>query len=153
MLFLIVFLSIISPIQLDHTPKCDDQFSNFPPKGYTLVYKVSSLHAIDATLGSTLTKQLILIDTGIYRERVLVPKTKKNLVMQASSSNGAFESFSVALFGGKLQAVALRVVGEKAAFYGCGFYGNQDTFLDQEERHYFIDCFIEVIYGLQSYVI
>ncbi|EOA12064.1 hypothetical protein CARUB_v10007965mg [Capsella rubella] len=188
MLFLIVFLSIIAPTQLDRTPKCDAEFLNFPTKGYTLVYKVSSLHgcgrftriqnAIDASLGSTLTKQLILIDHGIYRERVIVPKNKKNLVMQgmglsrtsiewnntASSSNGTYESFSVALYGDlftaknisfkntspapnpgavREQAVALKVVGDKTAFYGCGFFGNQDTLLDQEGRHYFKDCFIE----------
>jgi len=41
------------------------------------------------------------------------------------------------------QAVALKVVGDKAAFYGCGFYGNQETLLDQEGRHFFKGCFIE----------
>jgi len=30
------------------------------------------------------------------------------------------------------QAVSLKVVGDKAAFYGCGLYGKQDTLLDQE---------------------
>lgn len=41
------------------------------------------------------------------------------------------------------QAVALAVVGDKAAFYGCGFYGNQDTLLDQQGRHFYKECFIE----------
>ncbi|XP_010422119.1 PREDICTED: putative pectinesterase 14 [Camelina sativa] len=168
------------------SPKCA-KFSKFPTKGYTMVFKVSlqgcgrftKIHdAIDASIGSSVTKTLILIDFGIYRERVFVPKNKNNLVMQgmgflrtsiewnntASSSHGTFESFSVALYGDQFtaknisfkntspapnpgavdaQAVALRIVGDKVAFYGCGFYGNQDTLLDQEGRHYFKECFIE----------
>ncbi|XP_004305898.1 PREDICTED: probable pectinesterase 15 [Fragaria vesca subsp. vesca] len=49
------------------------------------------------------------------------------------------------------QAVALRVSGDKAAFWGCGFYGYQDTLNDENGRHYFKDCYIQgtvdYIYG------
>ncbi|XP_002979836.2 probable pectinesterase 53 [Selaginella moellendorffii] len=41
------------------------------------------------------------------------------------------------------QAVALRVSSDRAAFYGCGFYGFQDTLFDDQGRHYFKECFIE----------
>ncbi|XP_004306176.1 PREDICTED: probable pectinesterase 15-like [Fragaria vesca subsp. vesca] len=41
------------------------------------------------------------------------------------------------------QAVALRVTGDQAAFYGCGFYGAQDTLNDDRGRHYFRECFIQ----------
>ncbi|XP_023640530.1 probable pectinesterase 15 isoform X2 [Capsella rubella] len=41
------------------------------------------------------------------------------------------------------QAVALRIEGDQAAFYGCGFYGAQDTLLDDKGRHFFKDCFIQ----------
>lgn len=41
------------------------------------------------------------------------------------------------------QAVALRIAGDEAAFFGCGFYGAQDTLHDDAGRHYFGDCFIE----------
>ncbi|KAJ0027235.1 hypothetical protein Pint_35781 [Pistacia integerrima] len=41
------------------------------------------------------------------------------------------------------QAVALRIGGDQAAFYGCGFYGAQDTLHDDRGRHYFKDCFIQ----------
>ncbi|KAJ4977665.1 hypothetical protein NE237_008445 [Protea cynaroides] len=41
------------------------------------------------------------------------------------------------------QAVALRISGDQAAFYGCGFYGAQDTLLDEQGRHYFKECFIQ----------
>ncbi|KAL1190727.1 putative pectinesterase 15 [Cardamine amara subsp. amara] len=41
------------------------------------------------------------------------------------------------------QAVALRIEGDQAAFYGCGFYGAQDTLLDDKGKHFFKDCFIQ----------
>ncbi|KAF6136502.1 hypothetical protein GIB67_035061, partial [Kingdonia uniflora] len=41
------------------------------------------------------------------------------------------------------QAVALRISGEQAAFYNCGFYGAQDTLLDNRGKHYFKECFIQ----------
>jgi len=39
--------------------------------------------------------------------------------------------------------VALRVTGDQAAFYGCGFYGAQDTLNDDGGRHYFKECLIQ----------
>lgn len=41
------------------------------------------------------------------------------------------------------QAVALRISGSKAAFYGCNFYGSQDTLYDHRGFHYFQNCFIQ----------
>ncbi|KAK9161788.1 hypothetical protein Syun_008129 [Stephania yunnanensis] len=41
------------------------------------------------------------------------------------------------------QAVALRISGDKAAFYNCSFYGNQDTLYDHKGLHYFNNCFIQ----------
>ncbi|WVZ74161.1 hypothetical protein U9M48_022376 [Paspalum notatum var. saurae] len=41
------------------------------------------------------------------------------------------------------QAVALRIDGDKAVFWGCGIFSGQDTLLDDANRHYFRDCFIE----------
>ncbi|XP_073135974.1 probable pectinesterase 15 isoform X2 [Henckelia pumila] len=41
------------------------------------------------------------------------------------------------------QAVALRISGDQSAFYGCGFYGAQDTLNDDQGRHYFKECFIQ----------
>lgn len=39
--------------------------------------------------------------------------------------------------------MALRIGGDQAAFYGCGFYGAQDTLNDDRGRHYFKECFIQ----------
>ncbi|OIT08163.1 PREDICTED: probable pectinesterase 53 [Nicotiana attenuata] len=41
------------------------------------------------------------------------------------------------------QAVALRISGNKAAFYDCSFYGSQDTLYDHKGLHYFNNCFIQ----------
>ncbi|XP_059627056.1 pectinesterase 1-like [Cornus florida] len=41
------------------------------------------------------------------------------------------------------QAVALLVVGDKAAFYNCRVYGFQDTICDDQGRHFFKDCYVE----------
>ena len=38
------------------------------------------------------------------------------------------------------QAVALRITGDFAAFYNCGFYGSQDTLNDDMGRHYYKNC-------------
>lgn len=46
-------------------------------------------------------------------------------------------------FGPNGPAIALRVVGDRAAFYACRFLSFQDTLLDDGGRHYFRSCFIQ----------
>lgn len=41
------------------------------------------------------------------------------------------------------QAVALRVSGDKSAFYNCVFLGFQDTVCDDKGNHLFKDCLIQ----------
>lgn len=41
------------------------------------------------------------------------------------------------------QAVAIRIAGDQAAFWGCGFFGAQDTLHDDRGRHYFKECYIQ----------
>ncbi|KAE8713117.1 putative pectinesterase 8 [Hibiscus syriacus] len=41
------------------------------------------------------------------------------------------------------QAVAIRITGDQAAFWGCGFFGAQDTLHDDRGRHYFKECYIQ----------
>ena len=41
------------------------------------------------------------------------------------------------------QAVALRVSGDKAAFYNCRLIGFQDTLCDDRGRHFFHECYVE----------
>ncbi|CAA2975457.1 probable pectinesterase 8 [Olea europaea subsp. europaea] len=82
----------------------------------------------------------------------------------ANSSHGTFYSASVQVFATNFvannisfmnvapmpgpgvvgaQAVAIRVGGDQAAFWGCGFFGAQDTLHDDRGRHYFKDCYIQ----------
>ncbi|CAA6657305.1 unnamed protein product [Spirodela intermedia] len=42
-----------------------------------------------------------------------------------------------------MQAVALRVSGDKAMFFRCRVLGSQDTLFDQWGRHYFFDTYIQ----------
>ncbi|XP_010523318.1 PREDICTED: pectinesterase PPME1-like [Tarenaya hassleriana] len=41
------------------------------------------------------------------------------------------------------QALAMRISGNKAAFYNCKFYGFQDTLCDDTGNHFFKDCYVE----------
>ncbi|KAJ0975915.1 hypothetical protein J5N97_017880 [Dioscorea zingiberensis] len=82
----------------------------------------------------------------------------------ANSSHGTFYSASVTIYGPNFiaknisfmnvapipkpgdvgaQAVAIRVGGDQAAFWGCGFFGAQDTLHDDRGRHYFKECYIQ----------
>lgn len=50
----------------------------------------------------------------------------------------------VAVPGGYgMQAVALRVSGDKAMFYRVRVLGTQDTLLDDTGSHYFYQCYIQ----------
>ncbi|KAJ9153902.1 hypothetical protein P3X46_027301 [Hevea brasiliensis] len=55
-----------------------------------------------------------------------------------------FENTVVAVPGGYgMQAVALRVSGDKAFFYKVRILGTQDTLLDETGSHYFYQCHIQ----------
>ncbi|XP_010241677.1 PREDICTED: probable pectinesterase 15 [Nelumbo nucifera] len=134
--------------------------------------------AVDAAPEYSSTRTLILIDPGVYREKVVVQSNKTNLIFQgkgylktsiawndtANSTGGTIYSASVAIFAPNFiacdisfqntapsaspgdvgaQAIAVRIAGDQAAFYRCGFYGAQDTLHDDKGRHYFQGCFIQ----------
>ncbi|KAI3880063.1 hypothetical protein MKX03_003884 [Papaver bracteatum] len=134
--------------------------------------------AVDAVPDYSSTWILIIIDSGIYREKVVVNTNKKNLIIQgqgyrktfitwndtAKSTGGTIYSSSVSILAPNFraynvsfkntapapspgtagaQALAIRISGDQAAFYGCGFYGAQDTLHDDQGKHYFRECFIE----------
>uniref|UniRef100_J3L265 Pectinesterase n=1 Tax=Oryza brachyantha TaxID=4533 RepID=J3L265_ORYBR len=46
-------------------------------------------------------------------------------------------------FGDTAPAVAVRVAGDRAAFYGCRFVSFQDTLLDESGRHYYRGCYVQ----------
>ncbi|XP_011018832.1 PREDICTED: probable pectinesterase 15 isoform X2 [Populus euphratica] len=108
--------------------------------------------AVDVVPELSSSTTLIIMDSGTYREKVTVHATKKNLILLGQgylntaiawndTANSTAPWPSPGEVGG--QAVALRIAGDKAAFYGCGFYGAQDTLHDDSGRHYFRGCFIQ----------
>ncbi|PKU84785.1 Pectinesterase QRT1 [Dendrobium catenatum] len=61
-------------------------------------------------------------------------------------ANGiTFENTSPAAQSGAsgMQAVALRLAGDKALIYRCKILSSQDTLFDQFGRHYFYECYIQ----------
>uniref|UniRef100_A0A0D6R7D9 Pectinesterase n=1 Tax=Araucaria cunninghamii TaxID=56994 RepID=A0A0D6R7D9_ARACU len=134
--------------------------------------------AVDAVPVDNLNWVYIHINEGIYREKVMIPYNKPNIIFQgagrentvitwseaadadgSTADSATFSSFAPNFTAkgigfknaahpappgveGK-QAVAALVAGDMAAFYGCGFYGAQDTLFDYQGRHYFKECYIE----------
>ncbi|KAF9602852.1 hypothetical protein IFM89_031798 [Coptis chinensis] len=134
--------------------------------------------AVDAVPPNCRSKTLITIGPGTYREKVIVDRTKSNVIFQgqgyqttiiawndtALSAKGTTSSHTVGIFASNFtaydisfkntapppdgvrkgaQAVAVNIEADQAAFYRCGFYGIQDTVLDNRGKHYYKDCFIE----------
>ncbi|XP_051152335.1 probable pectinesterase 15 [Andrographis paniculata] len=134
--------------------------------------------AVDALPDFSDSWTLIVIDSGTYREKVVVSPNKTKVIMQGqgylktaiawndtANSTGTtaltytfaalppnFLAYNISFVnsagapdpgavGG--QAIALKVSGDQSAFYGCGFYGEQDTLNDDRGRHYYKDCFIQ----------
>ncbi|KAI3738229.1 hypothetical protein L2E82_28252 [Cichorium intybus] len=186
------FFSFIRKIigQRTHGTNCDDKKWN---SSLISKYKVelvltvdhvgcgkfkSLQKAVDAVPDYSNKTSLIILDSGMYKEKVYVNQRKTNLIIQgqghlktkivwndtASSTGGTIYSYTVGIHAKNFiaydmgfkntaprpelgavggQALALRIAGDQAAFYSCGFYGFQDTLNDAEGRHYFKQCYIE----------
>nr|GEX04640.1 pectinesterase QRT1-like [Tanacetum cinerariifolium] len=60
------------------------------------------------------------------------------------ASGITIENTIVAILGGyKMQAVALRIAGDKAVLYRVRILGSQDTLLDESGSHYLYQCYIQ----------
>ncbi|KAK8642425.1 hypothetical protein V6N13_011768 [Hibiscus sabdariffa] len=124
--------------------------------------------AIDAVPSNNKELVFISVKPGVYAEKILVPTDKPFITISGSKANGViitwndsgniFESPTVTLlasdfvgryltiqntFGSGAKAVALRVSGDKASFFGCRILSYQDTLLDDTGRHYYKNCYIE----------
>ncbi|CAI9112141.1 OLC1v1012531C1 [Oldenlandia corymbosa var. corymbosa] len=171
------------------TSICDDFPTDFPPPDTNTTSTIcvdrngccnftTVQAAVDAVGNLSSKRTIIWINSGIYFEKVIIPKYKPNITFQgqgytstaivwndtANSSHGTFNSGSVQVFAPNFiaknlsfmnvapmpapgavgaQAVAIRVAGDQAAFWGCGFFGAQDTLHDDRGRHYFKDSYIQ----------
>ncbi|MBA0757734.1 hypothetical protein Gotri_020802 [Gossypium trilobum] len=124
--------------------------------------------AIDAVPSNNKQVVLISVKPGIYEEKIIVPANKPFITISGSNPNATvitwndggniFESptFSVLAsdfvaqyltiqntYGVGAKAVALRVSGDRVAFFGCRILSYQDTLLDDTGRHYYSNCYIE----------
>lgn len=124
--------------------------------------------AVDSVPTNNNQEIVISIEPGTYREKVTVPVDKPFVTMSGSSSGSTVITWSSGrnlvysatltvlapnfvgksltienTFGPSAQAAALRVSGDKTAFYACRMLSFQDTLLDDRGRHYYKDCYIE----------
>ncbi|OMO87567.1 Pectinesterase, catalytic [Corchorus capsularis] len=124
--------------------------------------------AIDAVPSDNKEHVFILVKPGIYKEKIVVPADKPFITISGLSANTTIitwndganiydsPTFSVLAsdfvgryltiqntFGPGAKTVALRVSGDRAAFFGCRILGYQDTLLDDVGRHYYSNCYIE----------
>ncbi|RZC77213.1 hypothetical protein C5167_001357 [Papaver somniferum] len=130
--------------------------------------------AVDAVPDNSPTRTLIIVDSGVYREKVVVPIKKTNLILQgkdyrntsiawndtANSTGGTIYSSTFAVYSSNFtaynisfqntapppspgdvgaQALAIRVSGDQAAFYGS------IDFIFGNARSLYEDCTINSI--------
>lgn len=126
--------------------------------------------AIDSVAPNNTESVTILVKPGIYKESISVPADKPRITICGSTGNasdvivtwdqrGDIDKVATVhvrasdfvgrymtiqnTYGPGHQAVALRVSGDRAAFYECSIVGNQDTLFDEIGRHYYQNCYIE----------
>nr|POE92145.1 laccase-11 [Quercus suber] len=124
--------------------------------------------AIDAVPSNNSELYFILVKPGTYREKLQVPADKpfitlsgtlaSNTIITWGDTGEIIQSATLSVFGSDFvarsltiqntfgtsgKAVALRVEGDRVAFYGCKILSYQDTLLDDAGRHYYSNCYIE----------
>ncbi|KAH6808546.1 Pectin lyase-like superfamily protein [Perilla frutescens var. frutescens] len=67
----------------------------------------------------------------------------ENIIIEGISFNNSYNYPPTGSCNPMKPAAAAKVEGDKTAFYGCGFFGLQDTLWDFNGRHYFKHCTIE----------
>ncbi|KAL8129534.1 hypothetical protein V2J09_018689 [Rumex salicifolius] len=124
--------------------------------------------AIDAVPNNNSELVFIWVKPGIYREKIVVPANKpyitlsgtrrKRTVISWNENGEIYDSPTMTVFapdfvgrfltiqnthGENGKAVALRVAGDRAAFYACKIKSYRDTLLDGVGRHYYSNCYIQ----------
>ncbi|KAI3446125.1 hypothetical protein Pfo_002790 [Paulownia fortunei] len=125
--------------------------------------------AIDSVPSNNSELIFIWVNPGTYREKIVVPADKPFITLSGTEASDTIimwndggellsESPTVKIlasdfvgryltiqntYGKTGKGVALRVSGDKAAFYGCRILSYQDTLLDDAGRHYYKNCYIE----------
>ncbi|CAB4296303.1 unnamed protein product [Prunus armeniaca] len=124
--------------------------------------------AIDAVPSNNFAPVSIWVRPGIYREKVYVPADKPFITMTGTNAEQTIVTWNQAgwinqtavfavwasdftgrqltiqnTYGTGDKTVALRVSGDRAAFYGCKILSHQDALFDEIGKHYYKDCYIQ----------
>ncbi|KAJ4787687.1 Pectinesterase [Rhynchospora pubera] len=124
--------------------------------------------AIDSVPSNNSVGTFILLAPGVYSEKIVVPADKPYITLSGRNASTTIITWNEAwfnqqsptvsilasdfvgryltiqnTFGPNGPAIALRIVGDRAAFYACRFLSFQDTLLDDSGRHYFKNCYIQ----------
>jgi pectinesterase len=98
--------------------------------------------------------------TGNYKGNVVTITHSINSAtagsLDASSTvnivSSSFRAYNINFkntYGSGAQAVAVTANGDEQGYYGCGFYGYQDTLYAKSGRQYYSNCYIE---GADDYI-
>ncbi|PRQ27032.1 putative pectinesterase [Rosa chinensis] len=126
--------------------------------------------AIDSVPSNNKDPLTISIKPGTYKESITIPPDKPFITLSGTTTEASdvmitwdqrgdidkVTTFHVSAsdfvahyitiqntFGPGHQAVALRVSGDRIAFYDCSILGYQDTLFDEIGKHYYENCYIE----------
>ncbi|KAI9164140.1 carbohydrate esterase family 8 protein [Paramyrothecium foliicola] len=121
---------------------------------YPGTYALSKTEQIKIDYKGALTLYGSTTDTGSYKANsVTFTRNIKSAdagsldasaVLNVVSANFKMYNINVKnLFGSGAQAVALAANGDKQGYYGCGFYGYQDTLYAKSGKQYYSNCYIE----------
>ncbi|GAB2291270.1 Putative pectinesterase 11 [Dionaea muscipula] len=136
------------------------------PTGHGDYMKIQD--AIDGIPSNISELVFILIKPGTYREQIVVPADKPYITLSGTKAANTIITWDAAgdildsptltilssdfvgryltiqnTHGMMGKAVALRVAGDRAAFYNCRISSYQDTLFDESGRHYYSNCYIE----------
>ncbi|XP_008220903.1 PREDICTED: putative pectinesterase 11 [Prunus mume] len=124
--------------------------------------------AIDAVPSNNAARVSILVRPGVYQEKIYVPIDKPFITMSGTNTEHTIITWNQAgwinqtsvftvwasdfigrqltiqnTYGTGDKTVALRVSGDRAAFYGCRILSHQDALFDEIGKHYYKDCYIQ----------
>ncbi|ROV91875.1 hypothetical protein VMCG_09179 [Cytospora schulzeri] len=119
---------------------------------YSGTYELTEQVRID--YGGALTLYGYTTDVGTYKDNVVnIQWSKTSSAAGSLDQSGAlnvvsdnFKLYNINVkntYGSGSQAVALVANGNQQGYYGCGFYGYQDTLYAKSGDQYYSNCYIE----------
>ncbi|KFZ14365.1 hypothetical protein V502_06107 [Pseudogymnoascus sp. VKM F-4520 (FW-2644)] len=118
------------------------------------VYSGTYNEAFKIAYAGPLTLYGYTADTGTYKSNVVnfqrsMTSTEAGNLDASSVANivsANFKAYNINFkntYGAGSQAVAVTANGDKQGFYGCGFYGYQDTLYAKSGKQYYSNCYME----------